>query len=290
MSVRRSPARLPRAAARVRPIASPWGDAGTERVVGGGTTTPADGDAQLVHEHHTAWQHREMTTPGEFNRQLAAAARDMANEDSTQATLQRAVALATELIDGCDLAGVSVVHTDHINTPAATDETFRVVDEAQFQMRQGPCLDALKDHETVSSNDLATDERWPEWGPRMVDEAGVKSCLCFQLFTDGDSLGALNLYSRDTHGFTSADLDNGLALAAQVAIALAAAQNEDHLITGLVNRTVIGQAQGILMERYDLSSDAAFHVLVRFSTSLNAKLHEVARRIVTTGHLPDSEL
>jgi GAF domain-containing protein len=230
-----------------------------------------------------------MTASGDFNRQLAAAARDMANEDSTQNTLVRAVGLATELIEGCDLAGVSVVHKDRIDTPAATDETFRLIDEAQFAMQQGPCLDALRDQETVRSDDLSNDERWPDWGPRMVAEAHVRSCLCFQLFTDGDSLGALNLYSYDAHGFTSADLDNGLALAAHIAIALAAAQHEDQLMAGLVNRTMIGQATGILMERYQLTSDAAFRVLVRFSSSLDIKLHEVARQIVATGHLPDQD-
>jgi len=231
-----------------------------------------------------------MTTPGEFNRQLAAAARSMAAEHSTQDTLNRAVGLATELIEGCDIAGVSLVHKDRIDTPSATGEALRLIDEAQFAMRQGPCLDALREHETVSSNDLGTDERWPEWGPRMVVEAGVRSCLCFQLFTTGDSLGALNLYSRDTYGFTTADVDNGLALAAQIAIALAAAQHEDQLAVGLAHRAVIGQAQGILMERYRLTSDAAFHLLVRFSTSLDLKLYDVARQIVATGHVPDDEI
>jgi GAF domain-containing protein len=231
-----------------------------------------------------------MTTPSEFNRQLAAAARDMAGEHSTQDTLDRAVGLAIDLIEGCDIAGVSVVHKTRIDTPAATDETVRLIDETQFAMQQGPCLDALREHETVASNDLGSDERWPEWGPRMAQEAHVKCCLCFQLFTAGEALGALNLYSYHTHGFTVADVDNGLALAAQVAIALAAAQHEEQLEVEMDNRTVIGQAQGILMERFDLEPDTAFRVLARFSSSLNIKVHDVARQIVATGHLPDRDL
>jgi GAF domain-containing protein len=231
-----------------------------------------------------------MTTPSEFNRQLAAAAREMAEEHSTQDTLSRAVALATELIDGCDMAGVSVVHKTRIDTPAATDETLRLIDEAQFEMKQGPCLDALTERETTTSNDLSSDERWPEWGPRMAKEANVQSCLCFRLFTSGDSLGALNLWSHRTYGFTSDDVDNGLALAAQVSIALAAALNEEHLRIGMDNRTVIGQAEGILIERFHIDADTAFRVLIRFSSSLNMRLSEVARDIVATGHLPDVDL
>jgi GAF domain-containing protein len=230
-----------------------------------------------------------MTSPSEFNRQLAAAARDMAKEHSTQDTLNRAVGLATELVEGCDIAGVSVVHKTCIDTPSATDEKLRLIDEVQFAMQQGPCLDALREHETVTSNDLGSDQRWPEWGPRMA-EAGVHSCLCFRLFTSGDTLGALNLYSHRTHGFASDDVDNGLALAAQISIALVAAQHEEQLQIGMDNRTVIGQAQGVLIERFHIDADTAFRVLTRFSSSLNVKVHQVARQIVATGHLPDDDL
>jgi GAF domain-containing protein len=230
-----------------------------------------------------------MATSEEFDRRLADAAREMASEPSTQDTLARAVAVAVDLIEGCDLVGVSVVHQDRIDTPAANDETMRLIDEAQFEMRQGPCFDALQDFETVSSNDLGRDERWPQWGPRMVEEAGVRSCLCFRLFTTGSSLGALNLYSHDTHGFTAADVETGLALGAQIAIALEASQH-DEFLAGLSHRTVIGQAQGILMERYRLTADAAFHLLVRFSHSLDLKLYEVAAKVVATGHVSDHDL
>src|SRR5215203_571818 len=115
-----------------------------------------------------------MVSPGEFNRQLAAAARSMAEESSSQDVVTRAVGLAVELIDGCDVAGVSLVRADGIDTPAATDEALRLIDEAQFRLDEGPCLDALTDHEIVTSNDLSTDARWPHWGPRMVAEADVR--------------------------------------------------------------------------------------------------------------------
>lgn len=231
-----------------------------------------------------------MPTPSEFNRQLAAAAREMAKEHSIQDTLDRAVALAPELVEGCDIAGVSVVHKTRIDTPSATDEAVRVIDEAQFEMQQGPCLDALTEHETVTGNDLSSDERWPEWGPRMVEETQVRSCLCFRLFTSEESLGALNLYSRRTYGFHQEDVDNGLALAAQVSVALVGAQNDHQLHTAMNNRIVIGQAEGILMERFDIDAHTAFRVLARFSSSLNIKLHAVARKIVDTGHIPDDDL
>jgi GAF domain-containing protein len=227
-----------------------------------------------------------VNVPGDFNRLLATAAREMAAEGSTGDTLESAVRLATELVDGCDLAGISLIHKDKIDTPYATDEILRIIDEQQFALNQGPCLEAIRDHETVTSNDLAADPRWPPWGPKIAEQANVHSCLCVRLFTDGDSLGALNLYSRSTHGFDSVDIDHGLALAAQVALAFQDSEKQRNFDAGLANRTVIGQAVGMVMERYSLDPDTAFRVLARLSSQLNIKLVEIARTLVATGSLP----
>ena len=211
----------------------------------------------------------------------------MSADASTDDTLQSAVRLATELVDGCDLAGISLVHKDRwIDTPYATDEVLRVIDEHQFTLKQGPCLDAIRDHETVTSNDLASDPRWPVWGSEMAAQAGVHSCLCVRLFIRGNSLGALNMYSRTTHGFTSSDIDHGVALAAQIALAFQVSQDHKNFDAGLANRTVIGQAVGIVMERYSLDPDTAFRVLARLSSQLNIKLVDIAADLVTTGKLP----
>lgn len=224
-----------------------------------------------------------MNVPEDFNRLLAAAAREMAAEGSTGDTLESAVRLACELVDGCDAAGISIIHKDRIETPYATDEVLRLIDEEQFALNEGPCLDALHDQETVNSNDLATDPRWPVWGPKMVDQAGVHSALCVRLFTSGDSLGALNLYSRTTHGFTSIDIDHCVALAAQIALAFQGSEDQRNFDAGLANRTMIGQSVGIVMERYSLDPHTAFRVLARLSSQHNVKLVEIARELVTTG-------
>jgi GAF domain-containing protein len=226
--------------------------------------------------------------PAGFDRLLAAAAREMAGEGSTVDTLEVAVRLAPELIDGCDVAGISIVHKDKIDTPYATDEILRLIDEEQFTLKQGPCLDTIQDRETVTSTDLANDPRWPVWGPKVADQAGVRSCLCVRLFTSGDSLGALDLYSRTTHGFDSLDIDHGLALAAQIALAFQSSERHRNFDAALVNRTMIGQAVGIVMERYTLDPDTAFRVLARLSSQHNIKLVEIAQALVTTGDLPTS--
>lgn len=96
----------------------------------------------------------------------------------------------------------------------------------------------------------------------------------------------MNLYSRRTDAFDSEDIDNGWALAAHVAVALAEAQNVTHLEFAITARTVIGRAEGILMERFDLSATQAFAVLRRVSQHGNVKLNRVAEDLVRTRKTP----
>jgi GAF domain-containing protein len=221
--------------------------------------------------------------------ELAAAARDLSADDVGQ-TLEKAVGLAVELIDGCDACGVTLVRRgDTLETPAYTDEKVFRGDQLQYELNEGPCMDAAWQHEMVFSADLGREARWPRWAPRVVEELGAHSMLCVQLFTDAHVLGALNLYSWKPGAFTSEDSrGEALALAAHVAVALAAAQEISHLTTALGTRTVIGQAVGILMERFGLTADRSFEVLQRVSSQTNTKLLHVAQQLVETRRLPGS--
>ena len=227
-----------------------------------------------------------MAHDSSFSRQLAAAVRAMQGETGTQHTIEQAVASATEIVHGCDMAGVSVVHPGGIDTSAASDEALTRIDGLQYEIGEGPCLDALQQHETVSSPDLAEDQRWPKWGRTVVEELGLHSVLSYRLYSTKNTLGALNLYAHRADAFDSDDVYNGLALAAHVGVALAGAQKAEHLERAITNRTVIGQAEGILMERFDISAERAFAVLRRVSQERNVKLHRVAEELVNTRRVP----
>uniref|UniRef100_UPI001F291CB7 GAF and ANTAR domain-containing protein n=1 Tax=Ornithinimicrobium cerasi TaxID=2248773 RepID=UPI001F291CB7 len=218
---------------------------------------------------------------------LSAVARSLQNETGTQATLEMAVRAATSIIEGCDLAGVSIAGPGGVRTRAASDDAVLAMHALQDELQQGPAVDALRDHETVYAPDLLGDERWPRWGPR-VHEIGVRSVLSYRLFTTRDTLGAFDLFSRTGDAFDHDAIDNALALAAHVAVAVAAELKDEHLQVAVTTRTVIGQAQGILMERFDLSADRAFEVLVRLSSHQNVKLHRVASQLVETRTIPSS--
>ncbi len=97
-----------------------------------------------------------------------------------------------------------------------------------------------------------------------------------------------NLYSAEPDAFDADDINNGHALAAHVGVALAASQNAEHLHEAIASRTVIGRAEGILMERFDLPADQAFGVLRRVSRGRNVKLEPHSRG--AGPHRSDAEL
>jgi GAF domain-containing protein len=222
-----------------------------------------------------------------FERMLVDAVMRLNTEPDPPRTLQRLVDMVPEFFSSADMSGVSIVHGDHIETPAATSELLREVDEAQYRMGQGPCRDAIRAHETVAVGDLATDQRWPRWSARMVEELGIRSSLSLRLFsTPSDSLGALNVYSLTPHAFDHDDVLHGQTFAAMVAVVLARSIKEEQLATALESRTVIGQATGIIMCRFDLDAEKAFNVLRRLSSNSNTKLRDIAAQVVNTRQIP----
>ncbi|SOD97790.1 GAF and ANTAR domain-containing protein [Blastococcus haudaquaticus] len=211
-----------------------------------------------------------------------------AEHGDVEETLRAITAAAVRTVPHTDECGVSyVVGRRTIESRAATSDLPRTLDASQQERGEGPCLDAAWDHEVVRVDDLPNEDRWPQFARRAAD-LGVGSMLCFQLFVAGDQLGALNLYSRTRGAFDDDSVDIGLVFASHAAVALAGAEHEAHLRTGMQNRDVIGQAKGILMERHRLTADQAFGVLARVSQELNRKLLDIARELTDTGSVPES--
>jgi transcriptional regulator with GAF, ATPase, and Fis domain len=223
----------------------------------------------------------------DFHERLAAIARELAHESDMPHTLQRIVELAAVHLDGEVYASISLVRQRRqVDTPASSDERATRADQLQYEANQGPCLDAIWEQDTFQIDDMTTERRYPDWARRVAEETGIRSSLSLQLFTNEDSLGALNLYSPQPEGFDPETRGEGLAFAAQAAVALRSAKNEQHLRAAMATRNLIGQAQGILMERFKVTAEQAFTVLARVSQESNIKLRDVAQRLIDTRETP----
>jgi GAF domain-containing protein len=181
---------------------------------------------------------------------------------------------------------VSIVHGSKIATPAASDAVPLRVDAIQYEVGEGPCLNAIAESQAFKADDLAKETRWPKFSARAQHETGVTSMLAFRLFARGHTLGALNLYSKERAAFGEEADEIGVLFAALAGAALGAAQTEEGLKIALRSRDVIGQAKGILMERHRITDDQAFEMLSRGSQRLNIRLAAVAERVAQTGESP----
>jgi GAF domain-containing protein len=213
-------------------------------------------------------------------------ARGLEAQDDPDLMLAEIVAAAVAMVPGVDEGSVSVVTgRRNIGSHAPTGDLPAQVDALQEETQQGPCLDSAYEQLTVRVDDMASETRWPEFA-RRASEAGAASMLSLQLFVEGDNLGALNLYSRTPHAFDDESEQVGLLFASHAAVAFAGVRKEAQLAKALGSRDLIGQAKGILMERYKISPERAFLRLTRVSQDSNRKLHDIATELVRHGTVP----
>ncbi len=227
-----------------------------------------------------------METSEDLAHALAGFARQVQRQDDRSQVLATVVHCGTRTVPGAQEGSISlVVGRRRVLSQAASSRLPELVDAVQEEVGQGPCLETAFEQHTVHVPDLATDPRWPRFSARAV-ALGVHSMLSFQLYVEDDNLGALNLFSRVPGAFDERSVLVGELFAAHAAVACSAAQRESALERALLSRGLVGQAQGILMERGRLTAEQAFAVLQRSSQDRNVKLAEVARRLVETGALP----
>jgi GAF domain-containing protein len=221
--------------------------------------------------------------PGEFVEQLVGLSRSFAADAGV--ALQRVADLAVEQLDGCDMAGVTLVRNDEGTTAVFTDAEAPEIDQAQYSTGQGPCLDAYRSGAILRIDETLDDERWPAFAEAASDH-GVRSTLSLPLRAEDGIIGALNLYSRSPHAFA----DNEQMATVFVAHAAAALANSqaysaaqalsEQLRTALESRAVIEQAKGVLMRDHQCDAEEAFEMLRHASQHTNRKLRDVATAIV----------
>lgn len=210
---------------------------------------------------------------------LSKVARSLEAEPGIDATLHAIVSAAMTHIAGAEQAGITLVEHGRPRTVVPTADVVRDLDEQQYRLKEGPCVDVITDHRTYRSGDLSMDKRWPAFGPAAVAH-GVRSMLCYRLFVSDNTMGTLNLYSSQPDAFSDHTEQDGQLFATHAAIALIGAQKETQLTAAIENRDTIATAKGILMERHGVDAATAFRMLAETSQDSNVKLYKVAEWLV----------
>jgi GAF domain-containing protein len=190
-------------------------------------------------------------------------------------------------IPGAQYAGVTVTrNAKHIDTPAATHKWPILLDEIQQLHREGPCLTAAWEEKIIHIADLEADDRFPLYRRDALEQTPIRSIMAFEMFIAGETMGALNVYAEEAHAFGQASRDIGLIFAAHSSVAWNAAQRDEQFKRALASRDSIGQAKGMIMERYGVDAVQAFEVLRKLSQDSNVPLVQVAKELVAKAQTP----
>jgi GAF domain-containing protein len=213
---------------------------------------------------------------------MAELARAAASPRSVHEVLSDVTATAKELIPGVDTAGILLVGKNgKYESLAGITELPHKLDDLQMTFHEGPCVQAALDDLIVRTEDFRTERRWPKYSPAVV-ELGVLSGLSVKLYTAERTAGALNLFAFQPHAFDADDETIATVLAAHAAAAILASRQGEQLQSALSTRDRIGQAKGIIMERYGIDDIGAFDMLKRLSQDSNTRLADIAQRVIDT--------
>ncbi len=227
---------------------------------------------------------------GPLAAQFAELAAQLFSAGTAADVLDRIIHGGAALVPEADFVSITLRKgVDGFETPVSTDDLASQLDVVQYEVQEGPCVEAALEGATGVSedSDLGHSDHWPKFGP-IAATLGVRSVLAFGVIPKAPSprLGALNFYSRTAAAFTATDRDMGLLLAAHAGAAIAAARSLEtaelraaNLERALLSRDVIGQAKGMLMAQRGIDADEAFDVLRRASQQLNIKLAVIAEAI-----------
>jgi GAF domain-containing protein len=213
---------------------------------------------------------------------MAELVREIAVPRELEHVLGDVTTAALQLIPGVDVAGVLLVKKGgEFESLGDTNGLAGQLDQLQHDFGEGPCSDAALKQTIVRSDDLREEPRWPKYAPAAV-QLGVLSSLSFKLYTSDRTAGALNLFSF-TAGVWDTEAETiGSVFAAHAAAAIMAGRHGQQMQSALSTRDRIGQAKGIIMERYGVDDIRAFELLRRLSQESQSKLVDIAERVVET--------
>jgi GAF domain-containing protein len=205
--------------------------------------------------------------------------------------LQEVAEFAVQAIPGVQGAGLTVVEavgdTPRVENWAVTADFVREIDSVQYERTgEGPCLSSMQSRLPVVSGSLGCDPRWPHFGGHVA-RMGVHSALSLPLMVGDEVIGAINGYAFHRDAFAEHAVQLGAQFAGPAAVSvynarlLARAQKRtDQLRRALESRAVIDQAIGIMRSRTGGTAEEVFDRLIRISQTENAKLRDVAERLV----------
>lgn len=192
--------------------------------------------------------------------------------------------LAPVVVPGCDRACITMISAgEQPVLEATTDPIAAKVDALEWEVGEGPCVDAILTQRFEWDPDITTRPAWPKLADRILTETPVRGMVGYRIVVNDRKVGALNVFSDTAGAFTQEDADLGAILVSFASVALTAASQREEAATlrqGMLSNREIGKALGMLMVTHDLDDEEAFKRLRQASNRLNTRLVDVAQRVL----------
>lgn len=203
----------------------------------------------------------------------------------TAAGLHELIDNGVHHVTGSRYAGITLAEKNKsVSSVVATHRYPMVLDAIQNLCGEGPCLAAAWEHHIMHIPDLNAEQRWLCYRRLAIEQTPVRSILSFELFVDGSSMSALNFYADRPHAFSGESVELGTVYATHIALAWSMMRRQDQFRSALASRDIIGQAKGVVMERFNLDAVEAFELLTRLSQQSNIRLVEIAAALIDSEH------
>lgn len=242
-------------------------------------------------------QSREVTADGFdeelLSRVLSEFAHTLASRFEVSEVLYRLAEHVVEIL-GVAGAGVSVIDAEGKLRPVTgINELTTGLEAAEERLQEGPCVDAFYQGDVIVVANLDEDaHRWPRWAAE-AKERRVGAVIGLPLRVREDSLGAMNIYSKQPRQWRPAEIRVARVLTDMAASYVANASDleqsqrtTEQLREALESRVIIEQAKGVLAAEMGVSVDRAFAVLRDHARRHSASLRSVAHGVVHLGLRP----
>lgn len=187
-----------------------------------------------------------------------------------------------------DGAGIMLMSDgEHLGTLGVSNEVMTVVEDLQFTLGEGPCIDAYWSDFPILEPDLdqPATNRWPAFSGPAV-KAGVRAVFGFPLLGGGSNLGALDLYCERPGDLRAEQVNDAVTMAEVISTTILAIQSQTEpgelsdSLDATTNHAIVHQASGMLSVQLDIDvADALVRIRAEAYTA-GRPVDDVARDIV----------
>ena len=211
------------------------------------------------------------------------------DDGDVELTLRQLTDGALRWIPAADHAGITVVRRGGpAETSCATDRYAAVLDDIERRCDEGPVATAAWAQSAVLVADLPSDARWPRYRRQAIEGTPVRSLMCLRLFADQKAAVVLSFHAHRAEAFDDAAVEAAAIYADFAGLAWRLLCRDEQFKSALASRDVIGQAKGMIMERYAIEAPQAFELIKRLSQNMNMPVAEIAQRLTDRTWAPSA--